>query len=215
MRKPALFPIHTLRPLCGTVLASALVLGTGCSSSRLADTWVDPQWSGPPLRNVLVVSDRKDPMRRALWEDKLVQELGDRGVAATACHRTFPDSLPTQAELRRALQSGGFDGLLLVAKPRTQERSRYVPGAATSVPETVAGPFFNGYATIYHDVYSPGYTEIEKTLRIQFSVYRTGDQGGLLWGTTSETLDPSSAAQVSHEVSQLVVPALVHAAVIP
>jgi len=202
------------RALAGAVLA-ALVAGPGCSSSQLLDTWVDPQFSGPPFRNLFVISDRKDLVRRALWEDNLVSQLGARGLAATACSRTFPDSLPDATALRVALRAGNFDGLLLVAKPRTQQRTRYVSGTPTTVPETVYGPFFNGYATIYREVYSPGYTETEKALRIQVNVYRIDDRETLLWSTTSETIDPSSPAQVSREVSQLLVPALVRAKIVP
>ncbi len=196
-------------------IAIALGCGAGCSSSKLVDTWTDSQFSGPPLANIFVISDRRDPARRALWEDGVVTLLGDRGVAATACHRAFPDSLPTEAALRAALRAGKFDGLLSLAKPRVQQRERYVAGNPSSVPETVYGPFFGGYATIYRDVYAPGYTETETTLRIQVNVYRATEHESLVWSTTTETLDPSSPGQVSREVSQLIVPALSRAKIIP
>jgi hypothetical protein len=154
-------------------------------------------------------------VRRTLWVDSFVNQLAARGTQATACHRTFPDSLPDARALRAALRAGGYDGLLFVAKPTTQNRERVVPGTTTSVPQVVYGPFFDGYTTVYRNIYTPGYTEKETAVRIHVDVYRTGEHEVLLWSTTSETVDPASPAQVSREVTTLIVPALVRAKIVP
>ena len=62
----------------------ALAVTAGCAAqSEMTNLWKDPSFTSGPMRNVLVVALRKDPVRRRMWEDAFVDELGARGLSAT------------------------------------------------------------------------------------------------------------------------------------
>jgi hypothetical protein len=66
----------------GWMLAGVLVILVvlfpgvpGCASSQLSYMWKDPLFKDAPMRNMLIITVKKDPVRRRLWEDGLVSEL--------------------------------------------------------------------------------------------------------------------------------------------
>ncbi|HEY6948485.1 MAG TPA: hypothetical protein VI297_06675 [Gemmatimonadales bacterium] len=66
----------------GAVLC-AVTVAACASSSRLVDTWVRPDYAGGPMRSMLVLVVRRDPVRRRIWEDAFVSALAEKGVQAT------------------------------------------------------------------------------------------------------------------------------------
>jgi hypothetical protein len=205
-------------------LAAALALSGGCASTSLVNMWKEPTFAGPALRNVFVTSARKDPTRRRIWEDAYVTALSKRGVTATPSYRIFPDAPPSTDDLKRHVSDGDYDGLIVAKRLGRQERQNYVPGYSTIEPVTAFNPWWGTWETVYQEVYTPGYVETETVGRVETLVYALHEAASpgsgtnvdrMVWVGTSETIDPTSAAQMSGEVSDTIVAELSKAKIIP
>ena len=195
--------------LSGTAaVISAVVLLAGCTSSRLSNEWRDPAFRASPLKNVLIVCVKKNPMRRRLWEDGFEAELAERGVLSTPSYRLFPDAVPDTDQVENAIQEKGYDGVLVVTRLQTETTSRYVPGDVRTVPATRYDRLNHSYYTVYRQVEDSGYVETDKLVRHQIDVWATGEGGRMIWAATGETLDPSSGKQILDEITDLIVPEL-------
>jgi hypothetical protein len=192
--------------------AAAIVLG--CGSSKLVSQWRDPQSSGPPLRNVLVIAVKNDPVRRRIWEDAFTGAIGERGAKVTPSHQLFPNALPDTAAVVAKVRESGYDGVIVVRTTGRDSQTRYVPPTTTLEPVTRWDRFSNTYVTYYREVTTPGYVESQRVVGSEVSVWRTGDGGRLVWSGLTETVDPSSPGDFSKELSKLIVPRLVEAGIL-
>lgn len=198
--------------LAGTVL---LTVVSGCSSSKLVNLWKDSAYPKEPIRNVLVVAMKQDPLKRRLWEDGFSDALAKRGVTTEASYHLFPSALPDTQQVVDVVRENGYDGVIVVHKLPTENNQRYVAGYTASQPVTVVSHWTGAYSTYYQDVYQPGYTETETIVRYQVVVWSTLEGGRMVWSGTSETINPSSGDQVRAEIADLIVPELARKAVIP
>lgn len=202
----------------GRILATLVVAGlalSGCgSSTKLVNMWKAPDLGPAHLRNVLVVSMRKDPATRRIWEDAFGVAISKAGATATPSYSLYPDRLPGQEKLRDRVRDSGYDGILFVRPAGAREVSTYVPGYVTSRPVYYRGPFWNTYGVAHERIYHPGYVERDRVVRLDITLWSTGDNGDLLWSATSRTLNPASASDLGREVSDRVVPELRRAGIL-
>jgi len=198
----------TLGPLA---FAGALALLAGCgASTQLTNMWADPQYSAGPMHRILVVAMRDDRARRRIMEDAYASALERHGVEVTPSYDVFPDAVPDTDQIDRVVDDRHFDGVLIVSPLPTERQNVYVPGYVTTQPVYAYNPWSGRYHERWAYVHHPGYREVERTARHQIELWDTGPSGRLVWTAVGESLDPSSAAQVSAEVAKRVVPELVH-----
>lgn len=197
-------------------LTAALILGTasGCSSSKLVNLWKDPERPRRPLANVLVVTLKRAPVARRLWEDTFKGALDDAGVRATPSYELFPAALPDTQQVADAVRKRGYDGVIVVHRLPSETHVQYVPGYATARPVHMGGRWPGVYHTYYVEVHRPGYREVQKVVRYQVDVWNTDEGGRLVWAGTTETLNPGKRGQVRREITKLIVPELAHKGVI-
>ncbi|MGH7582656.1 MAG: hypothetical protein ACREL5_05475 [Gemmatimonadales bacterium] len=193
---------------------AGLVAVAGCTSTSLVNLWRDPGYPRQSLRNVLVVAIRHDPTSRRNWEDGFVKSLRDHGIDATPSYRYFPGQAPDTAQLTDAIRSRGYDAVLLTHPLPGATQSHYVPGYATVEPVTYLSPWTGHYYTYWTDVYSPGYVETNRLVRYANELITTRDGGRVIWSATTETINPTSGAQVNREIADAIVPELVKSEVI-
>jgi hypothetical protein len=204
--------------VAGLALAFALgALGNGCASSTsLTTTWTDPNFTGPSVHKVMVIAVRKTPVNRRLWEDEMVKAIKQRRVTATPSYALWPEDVPDTQSVVARLRADGYDGAIVTHRLSTEERERYVPGYTTTAPTTAYQPYWGTYVTYYNQVYQPGYVENEKVVTIETQVWVKGGQHGrMVWSGLSESVDPTSAQQVSEELTGLIVPQLVKKRILP
>ncbi len=203
---------HTL------VLATVAILASidfGCTSSRLTNMWRDPNFTNPPMTNMLIVAAKNNPVNRRIWEDEIVSDLSAQGVASTASYRVFPDSIPNPDQVGAAVQDKKFDGVLFIRRLPTQISTNYIPGSVTSEAVTRYNERTRTYSTFYRDVQQPGYTDTSKIVRHEVDVFTTQDGGSLVWAGTGEMINPSSREEVRSEITGLFVPELARQGIIP
>jgi hypothetical protein len=196
--------------LCGFALA-------GCSPpSTVAERWRDPSWSGPAIKSMLVMVVRKDPVRRRQWEDAFSADLRKRGVAATPSYHTFPDSVPNEDALQQAMKDSAFEGILLARNTGVQQSQSEIPPTTASVPGQVHwSTFYGTYITAYHTVYVPGYSESDRIVTNEVTIWDARKDGQMVWSASTASTNPTDAKALRQQVTNLIVPALKKDGIVP
>lgn len=212
--------MNSLRSFRSLLLTAMLLLvvaaGGGCAaSSGLVNMWRDPAYTDPPMRSILVVAVRRDPVRRRILEDGFVHELGKRGVDAAPSYSHFPDTPPDTMQIADAVSQNHYEGVLVVTRLRSETSTSYVPGYVSTEPVSRISPWSGRYRTYWVDVMHPGYVDTDVTVRHEVELWGMRDGGRLVWTAIGESVNPSSATEVNHDITHNVVPELEKQGLIP
>ncbi len=198
----------------GTLIICAF-MNFRCTSSRLMNVWKDPEFKNPPMTNMLIIAANKTPVHRRIWEDGIVAELSAKGVTATPSYRLFADSMPDPEQVAASVQMNKFDGVLFIRKIPTEISTDYVPGPTKSVQFTRYNERTQTYAVFYRDVQQMGYTDTNKVVRHEITVFTSEQEGvRLVWAGTGELINPSSPEEVRQQISDLIAPELARQGII-
>jgi hypothetical protein len=200
------------------VLATISLLASidfACTSSRLTNMWKDTEFKNSPMTNMLVIAAKSNPVNRRIWEDVIVAELSVHGVETTASYRLFADSIPDPDQVRAAIQEKKFDGVLFIRKLPTEISTSSVPGSIQREVVTRYDESTQTYSAFYQDVRQPGYSDTNKVVRHEASVFTTHNGGRLVWAGTGEMINPTSREAIRAEITGLVIPELARQGIIP
>jgi hypothetical protein len=199
------------------ILAAATAAVAGCGTpSTVAEHWRDPGWSGPAIKNLLVMVVRKDPVRRRQWEDAFTEALKKRGVSATPSYRAFPDSVPSEDALQQAMKDSAFEGILLSRNTGIKQSQSEIPPSTASVSAGVHwSTFYGTYITAYNTVYVPGYRENDRIVTNEITIWDARKDGQMVWSASTATENPTDANALRREVTNLIVPALKKDGIVP
>ena len=183
--------------LSAALAIAVVALLSGCASStRFTNLWKDPAWSQAPMKKVLVVALRKDPIRRRMWEDGLVAALARHGVAGTPSYPQFPEAAPDSQQVAAQVGANGYDGVMLSMRLPNQTQTTHIPGTTRMEPVTRRNPFVGGYSTYYREVQEPSRVEVDQVRLFQTDLWETRGEGRLVWSGTVETLESVSTDMV-------------------
>ena len=102
------------RAAASTVIAIALAWLGACASTQLKDTWKDPAFTGPPMKQVLVIGASKSEVNRRVFEDAFAGALKGAGTAAVPSYPTLPEAGAVSNErVGEAVKSSGADAVLV------------------------------------------------------------------------------------------------------
>jgi hypothetical protein len=192
--------------LVALVIGAALALGS-CAATQQSNLWMDPSYHSAPMKKVLVIAVRKNQLGRRMWEDALVSAVGDKqhpGTVAVASYQLYGEEIPDTLAVREKTLADGFDGVLLVARAQRDTLTSNVPGYMASEPVTTYNRRWNAYVTRYEDVYHMGYSETETTVSVRVDLLVPQEDGKLVWSVTSQSVDPTSAAEFRSSVADRV-----------
>ena|SRR5262245_17813038 len=178
----------------------ALLAGTlGCAATRVETQWRDPGVTAQDLafRRVIVIAQVENETTRRSAEDELVRVLAASPRAKARGMQVAPSyPLITQQELsdvtqmRAKVEPAGFDGAVVMRLIGSDERVTHVPGRYEG---------FYGMAVNY----DPGYTRVDRIVRIETSVYSI-PEGKRLWSGVTRTMNPSDVPDLVGEVARAV-----------
>ena len=101
------------------ILIAIVALFTSCSSTKLVDSWKNPDVTDFSTNKILIVGMTADTEARVKFEKKLKKEFNDRGIEAVMSLEVFNASLTTAEkteaelkELEKKLTDDGFDAIL-------------------------------------------------------------------------------------------------------
>jgi len=177
-------------------------------STKLAFSWTNPNFTGGPFKNILVLAVNGRASARADFEDQMVAVISRPGIVAVQSYSLIPrpDATPIdKKQLRDVVQGQNFDAILVSRLVKYDKKVKYVPGQIYT-PYAYYGTFYGYYEEIYPVVYSPGYMEREVEAQVETNFYSTAkDDGELEWTGTSDTVNPRSLNKAIDAVVGLVV----------
>jgi hypothetical protein len=181
-------------------LASAILfVGFGCATTRVVESWRNPEASATRFRKVLAVAVVDDADLRSRAEDEIISHL--RSVDALPSRAVIPDAERGDVEKAKArLRHAGFDGAVVLRPIGLEKRVTYVP------PSYAVGPyrsFYGYYGDAWGHPYDPGYTRVDTTLRVEVLIYSI-ERDALLWSGVTETFEPGSLRDVVTEIAAAV-----------
>lgn len=139
-------PLYTM--IHSSMLAAVLVL-SGCSSTRIIDSWRDAAYTGRPARMLIMgVAEARGP--RLLVEEEFARQLRDRGVEAHIGTSVFPgDGLPEKEAVIAKADELQVDAVLVVRflKKSSGETHTPIKRYATPVGFDTSWDAYMGSAT--------------------------------------------------------------------
>lgn len=168
--------------LCALALSLA-----GCATTDLLSAWQQPGANPAALRNLVVVVKTKDESLRRSAEDRIAALFPHRSV--TPSYALVPDVNAEDQQLPRYLQSGQYDGAIVLRIASVSREPVWVPGVWQ-------GPYwgFGGWS-----VYDPGGAmTVKTTVRVETNVYQL-PENELIWASSTRTVDPRSVAALVDE----------------
>jgi hypothetical protein len=188
-----------------------MALLSGCQSTTVRSAWFDPDFTGPPMRKIVVAGNVNRAADLRVLEDTFVERLGTAGVQAVAGHTLrLDDPGMRDPAFEAAVVDTGAQGLLLVrllgVDTRTQVSTTMVRGGMG----WGRGPWGSAswYSFPVQQVTQYDLATVETKL---FDV-KTKQ---LVWAATTTTFNPGSVAREAPAFADLVIGQLVSRAVIP
>jgi hypothetical protein len=198
-------------------LILAIVLATVIAlfgkSSKLVTSWRNPSYSpAKKFHRVLALGFSSKTDVRADFEDALAAELTSRGLEAIAGHTILlrpPDTVLDLSYLREQIRSNQIEAVVVSRLVKVDNTVTYVPGTPYFTPYPFYNTFYGYYGTLYPVVYSPGYLQTEKKVRVETNVYVTSaPDGQLIWTGTTDTVNPSNVHKAIKGLVNLLIAAM-------
>jgi hypothetical protein len=187
--------------------AAVLLFG---KSSKLMLSWKNSSYTPEKkFHRVLALglSDRTGV--RVDFEDALAAELASVGYEAVPGNDILLRPPGTQLDLntlREQIQANKIEAVVVSRLIKVDETVTCVPGTEYFVPYPYYNSFYGYYGTLYPVVYSPGYLQKEKKVRIETNLYVTSTPDGqLVWTGITDTFNPSNVHKAIKGLVKLVV----------
>ena len=175
----------------------AIVSIAACSKSAVSKTTIPqydrmPGYDGVVFKRLFVIGVGEDDGKRRLFEDVFSRVLSGDSTYAMPSWKRLPQSrLLTERELKTALSTNDFDGVLITRLVSVDEDGgeEHAEGDTSGVRRAL--PFEEYYQGSYEAVHEPGYYERRIAYRLETNLYAISD-GGLVWAAHSAIVDPAS-----------------------
>ncbi len=196
------------------LLVIVIILATGAlvfgRSSKLIASWRNPTYAPTKkFHRVLAMGFSNRMEVRADFEDALAAELTSKGLEAVAGNTILlrpPGTKLDLTYLREQIQANQIEAVVVSRLVKVDNTVTYVPGTPYFMPYPYYNTFYGYYGTLYPVIYSPGYLEKEKKVRVETNLYlTTPPDGQLIWTGTTDTFNPSNVHNAIKGLVNLVV----------
>jgi hypothetical protein len=194
-----------LRSTFAWVALALAALVSGCQSTTLRSAWFDTEFTGPPLRKIVVSGDGLSTAEGRVFEDMFVQKLRAAGVDAVAGHSAgLDDANLTNEAFVAAVNKTGAQGLLLVrllgVDNRTQISTTMVHGGM-GWGRDPWGSSWGGATRMMVPVQQVTQYDLAAVETKLFHVQTKQ----LLWAATTSTLNPTTVARETPAFADLII----------
>src|SRR5688572_26916296 len=203
-------------------IIGAAVLLSACAASRttIQSSWIDAEYSGPPLSRIAVVALFDTRADSLAFERNAADYLESLKIATQPAHELLsPAETLTldEAQIRERLAATDVDGVLIFRLVAIDERREYqvpTPPAANAPPDIAGGNAFSWYyrpstgdaavSSVSADpAGSAGYWIEQDFLIAETALFdNRGDR--LLWTAKSETLEDARLRRTSESIVRTV-----------
>jgi hypothetical protein len=206
---------HLQKPLMRKVPAIVIVLVAATvlfgKSSKLMMSWKNPAYSpATKFHRVLALGLSNKTEVRADFEDALAADLSSKGYEAVPGNAILLRPAGTQLDLnylREQIRANQIDAVVVSRLVKVDNTVTYVPGTAYVAPFPYYNTFYGYYGALYPVVYSPGYLQKEKKVRVETNLYfvNGAPDGQLVWTGITDTFNPSNVHKAIKGLVNLVV----------
>jgi len=180
----------------------------GCSSTRLVNSWKDPDTKSFNPKKLVVVGMTQNLNARTLFEQKLKDQLSSRGINTVKSldifKQDFTHSKKTEEDITEAvkmLAEKGIDAVLVSAVKGIENKTIAHQGY---YDVDYRYHRFRNYYFIYQDIYfQPRYYDAYKIYHIESSLYSINpdSERTLVWAGYIDIIDP---AQINKTINDYV-----------
>jgi len=181
----------------GVVICCAWLL-ISCVSTQMTSVWRDSQYTGGPLKKIAVIVVNKDDLARRMVEDETARSLSGGKTQVVPSYTVIEKLVKDETAIKNTLLANGFDGVLVGRLTAFVENKTYQP-PATATYVTFAGY----YGAAYNVEYAPGYTQVETRAVVETVLYKL-PEAKPIWTGTTESMNPTSRAEVVEKIGQLI-----------
>ena len=118
---------------------------TACSTTKMTDTWQEPEFHQSDMKKVLVVAVASNTTNRFLFETGFIAALNKKGINATASFTTLGDALPTKEAVEEHLKTSDYDHIIVSALGAVDIETDYVPERVRTYYTGAYYPHWSGY----------------------------------------------------------------------
>jgi len=191
--------------LISAVAALCLLAAASCSLTNLNAVWMDPQYQGGKLKNVLVVGGSTNQVVRRIFEDEFTARLKTRGTHAIPSYSIFPSEKTLDKDaIESKSRDLGIDAMLIARVVDTKTKRELTPTPSNYYyRDTYFYDWPNRYSRFYSGSISARYYDDRRyyseyeVVNLETNIYET-QSGKLIWSALSDTVvGGSSGLEVS------------------
>jgi hypothetical protein len=203
-------------PILLSLIALVLACGGG---TKFVGTWVNPEYQGATVDDVLVIGVGKDQVARGMYESALASHLQESGVTAHQSITVLPTAdMLTKEQVVAIIQDKGIEGVIVTRVIDVQETEEYVPPSTTvysgpgygypSYGRPYYGSYYGYYSQSYEVTHTGGYTYTNVTVTLETNLYDASDES-IVWSGRSETFNPNEVGDIIKPTAKMVVDQLI------
>lgn len=182
-------------------LVALVMLAAGCQSTTIRSAWFDTDFTGPPMKKIVVTGTVNSSAASRVFEDSFVASLRAAGVDAVAGHSIkLDDPGLSDTAFGDAVVKSGAQGLLLVTllgvDTRTQVSTTMVSGGMGWGRGTWGGT--NRMMIPVQEVRQYDLATVETKL---FDVRMKQ----VVWAATTSTFNPGSVARETPGFAEVII----------
>jgi hypothetical protein len=193
----------------GVALGCAWLLAS-CASTQMTSVWRDSQYTGGPLKKIAIIVVNKDDLARRMVEDETARSLSGGKTQVVPSYTVIEKLVKDETAIKNTLLANGFDGVLVGRLAALEEDKTYRPPSTYVTfggPYMGAGPAYGNfggyYGYAYTVAYDPGYTRVDTRAVVETILYKL-PEAKPIWTGTTESVNPSSRAEVVEKIGRLV-----------
>lgn len=195
------------------IITTALLLLAACATTTLTGVWLDENYRGGPLKNIMIVGVGDNQLKRQIFESALVNAFAAQGVHAVSSLKLLGDKKITRESLAAAAKKADVQAILTTRLVGVSEEKVYYPPEMYTVP----APYYYRWDTYYPHMYEyaerPGYVDTYKYVNLETNIYDR-DEHQLIWSAASRTFDPQNTNKLVDDLAKVLIKKLKHSKLI-
>jgi len=184
-------------------LIAILFIITGCTSTSLVGSWVDPEMKSIEGKSIAIFCLTPNLGVRDKLETEMSDQFQAKGVNAMRSMDFITPGKMEKEAIEMILKLNNITGVIIVSLLDKEKETYYVPGSTVYSPY-YAHPYYGYYGYRYSAVYDPGYYQTTTSYFIECNAYRLSDER-LVYSSQSKTVDPSSLDRFAYEYAKVIV----------
>jgi hypothetical protein len=180
------------------------LLMVSCASTKFTGTWVDENYSGGPIKSIMVVGVAENPRNRKIFEAAMAKQFEQNGVNAVPSEVALGGQEINKDNLIEAATKENVEAVLVTRVVGVDKEQVYYPPTVYTVPDPYYYRWDTYYPRMYDYVDSPGYMATYEYVNLETNVYDLTERK-LIWSAASETFDPTNVNKVVEELAKKLV----------